>query len=308
MRACSITSCLGRVLPGQYLPRASIALIGGMGGGRSDIVLRHLSSINRWNQPPIGGFSFYTRTFATSFSPPSFFRFRNMFRRCSSVLLPFSTSLTTAVSATIGASAVSSSSSSTMNMNSLCICVRSIGTDGRVTNEDRRWWLLHLECTPDITPGTFVSSLDCCGTHTTKKLIERDIWTIEQVAALDADTVDELKYREGCIKMDVVWEHARTIISPLRQRNVAGGAESALQSRVLELRKKRELEKERERQLKERTALHQRREQLLQQKREAVEAKKEELRKKLQMKRDHTAAGKGGPLSGISSSPSSTSL
>lgn len=185
--------------------------------------------------------------------------------------------------------------------------VRHIGTDGRVTNEDRRWWLLHLECAPDITPGTFVSWLDCCGTHTTKKLIERDIWTIEQVAALDADTVDELKYREGCIKMDVVWEHARTIVTPLRQRNVVGGVETALQTKVLELRKKRELEKQRDKLLKERAAIHQQRELLLQQKRDAVEAKKEELRKQLQRRREQLAAAKKEENAAPPSSTSSDS-
>lgn len=147
-----------------------------------------------------------------------------------------------------------------------------------MTNEDRRWWLLHLECAPDVTPGTFVSWLDACGTHTTKKLIERDVWTIEQVAGLDADTVDELKYKEGCIKMDIVWEHARTILTPLRQRNTQSGTETALQTKVQELRKKRELEKERQRILAERAAIHKRREELLQQHRDAIAKKKEQLR------------------------------
>lgn len=259
------------------------------------------------NEDRANGGLFCTRPLLSSQSAPSLLPFRSGFEAFSSFPWSFSTSLRSGISSTV-LSGGSSSAFNSRNGSSLWMCVRNIGTDGRVTNEDRRWWLLHLECTPDITPGTFVSWLDCCGTHTTKKLIERDIWTIEQVAALDADTVDELKYREGCIKMDVVWEHARTIISPLRQRNVAGGVETALQSRVLELRKKRELEKEREKQLKARAALHQRREQLLQQKREAVEAKKEELRKKLQMKREQLAAEKRQSSSERSPSPPSTSL
>ncbi|TPP54570.1 hypothetical protein CGC21_18060 [Leishmania donovani] len=113
------------------------------------------------------------------------------------------------------------------------LAARGIATNGRVTNEDRRWWLVHLECAPDVTPGTFVSWLDCCGTHTTKKLIERNIWTIEQVAELDSDRVDELKYKEGCLKMDVVWEHARTIITPLKQREVSGGVDIAAKKAAL---------------------------------------------------------------------------
>eukprot|EP00796_Vickermania_ingenoplastis_P010770 gene10769-7498_t len=132
----------------------------------------------------------------------------------------------------------------------------------------------------NITPGTFAAWLDACGTHTTKKLIERDVWTIEQVAALDADAVDELRYRDGCVKMDIVWEHARTIIGPLRQRNAEGGVETELQSKVLQLRKKREVERERAQLLKERGALYSQREKLLQQHREAIAAKKEALRQR----------------------------
>ncbi|CAM36437.1 conserved hypothetical protein [Leishmania braziliensis MHOM/BR/75/M2904] len=166
---------------------------------------------------------------------------------------------------------------------------RGIATSGRVTNEDRRWWLVHLECAPDVTAGTFVSWLDCCGTHTTKKLIERNIWTIEQVAELDSDRVDELKYREGCLKMDIVWEHARTIITPLKQREVSGGVESQLQSRILELRKKRELERQRESIAKERATLNDRREETLQKLRESIAARKAALRRKLDAQRSEAA-------------------
>ncbi|KPA73143.1 putative mitochondrial hypothetical protein [Leptomonas pyrrhocoris] len=163
---------------------------------------------------------------------------------------------------------------------------RAIATSGRVTNEDRRWWLVHLECAPDVTPGTFVSWLDCCGTHTTKKLIERNIWTIEQVAALDSDRVDELKYKDGCLKMDIVWEHARTIITPLRQREVGGGVESELQSRILELRKRRELERQRESTLRERAEVNEKREETLRKLRESIAAKKAALRQKLESQQE----------------------
>ncbi|KAK7194880.1 hypothetical protein NESM_000409200 [Novymonas esmeraldas] len=169
----------------------------------------------------------------------------------------------------------------------LAFAARCITTGGRVTNEDRRWWLVHLECAPDVTPGTFVSWLDCCGTHTTKKLIERNVWTIEQVAELDSDRVDELKYKDGCLKMDIVWEHARTIIAPLRQREVSGGVETALQSRILELRKKRELERQREAVLKERATVNDKREEALQKLRDSIAAKKAALRKKLEEQQQH---------------------
>lgn len=185
--------------------------------------------------------------------------------------------------------------------------VRSIGTDGRVTNEDRRWWLLHLECAPDITPGTFVAWLDGCNTNTTKKLIERDIWTIEQVASLNADVVDELKYKEGCIKMDIVWEHARTILQPLRNRQKEGGVESELQARVLQLRKKRELERERLQLLKERAETNQEKEKLLKEQREAIAKKKEQLRQQIEAKRKRIAShGSKEPDTTATAQPTST--
>ncbi|ESL11691.1 hypothetical protein TRSC58_00552 [Trypanosoma rangeli SC58] len=185
-------------------------------------------------------------------------------------------------------------------------CVRGIVTGGRVTNEDRRWWLIHLECAPDVTPGTFVAWLDCCGTHTTKKLIERNIWTIEQVAQLDSDQVDELKYKEGCLKMDVVWEHARTILTPLQQREATGGVESELQSRILELRKKRELERKREELLKERANINEQREATLRKLREAIAAKKAALLQKKQelagadASEGHNSSNAGGKSSSAS--------
>ncbi|CCW64228.1 unnamed protein product [Phytomonas sp. EM1] len=174
------------------------------------------------------------------------------------------------------------------------LAIRGIATNGRITNEDRRWWLIHLECAPDITPGTFVSWLDCCGTHTTKKLIERNIWTIEQVAELDSDEVDELKYKEGCLKIDITWEHARTIITPLRQRAQGSGVESELQSRILELRKKRELERKREEILQERAIISDKRGEMLQKLRETIASKKAELRKKMAEKQASAQAAISG--------------
>lgn len=164
----------------------------------------------------------------------------------------------------------------------LPLMARSLALSGRVTNEDRRWWLVHLECMPDVTPGTFVSFLDCCGTHTTKKLIERNVWTIEQLAALDSDTIDDLKYGHGCLKIDVAWEQARTILTPLRQREVRGGVESELQSKILALRKQRELEKQRATIVEERAQTMESREETLRKLRESIAAKKAELLKKQQ--------------------------
>mmetsp|Transcript_44277 Transcript_44277/g.51177 ORF Transcript_44277/g.51177 Transcript_44277/m.51177 type:complete len:257 (+) Transcript_44277:49-819(+) len=164
----------------------------------------------------------------------------------------------------------------------LTLSRRGLTINGRVTNEDRRWWLVHLECSPDVTPGTFIAWLDGCGTHTTKKLIERNVWTIAQVAELDSDQVDELKYKEGCPKMDIVWEHARTIVGPLKQREVSGGVESELQDKIMQLRKKRELERRREEILAERVQTSENRESAMEKLRAQIAAKKAELLKKQQ--------------------------
>lgn len=170
---------------------------------------------------------------------------------------------------------------------------RGIATYGRITDEDRRWWLVHLECCPDVTPGTFITWLDSCGTHTAKKLIERDVWTIEQVAALSSDVVDELRYKEGCIHMDVVWEHARTVLQPLTARMGGKAGSAELQARILELRKKRELEKRKGEILQDRADVLAERERMLRELRENIAARRETLRQK----RQQQAAG-GGAASG----------
>lgn len=166
---------------------------------------------------------------------------------------------------------------------SLVTPTRALSSFGRITDEDRRWWLVHLECAPDVTAGTFISWLDNCGTHTTKKLIERNIWTIEQVANLSSDQVDELRYKEGCLHMDVVWEHARTVLVPLKARQGGMSAEhSSLQDRILELRKKRELEKRRREIIDERKDTVQSREDTLRALRDQVEKKRQMLRMRQQ--------------------------
>lgn len=169
--------------------------------------------------------------------------------------------------------------------------VRYIASFGRVTDEDRRWWMVHLECAPDVTAGTFVSWLDSCGDHTTKKLVERNVWSIEQVAALSSDEVDELRFREGCVHMDVVWEHARTIIAVLKTRSKVGVQDTVLHDRIMELRKKRELERRREELLKQHKETAEEREARLEELRAAI-AKKREL-----LRRRQRAAADGAPAS-----------
>ena len=164
-------------------------------------------------------------------------------------------------------------------------------TYGRVSDEDRRWWMVHLECCPDVTPGTFHTWLDGVGTHTAKKLVERNVWTIEQVAALSSDQVDEMRFKDGCGYLDVAWEHARTIIVPLKSRTVAGGTESGMQSKILEIRRKRELARRREEIIEEKKAETANREETLRKLREAVAAKREALRRAQQKAKGGADAG-----------------
>ncbi len=78
--------------------------------------------------------------------------------------------------------------------------------------------------------------------------------------------------------MDVVWEHARTVLQPLVAR--AGGKMGAaeLQARILELRKKRELEKRKAEVVQERVDVVEDRERMMQQLRDAIAAKRAALR------------------------------
>ena len=156
---------------------------------------------------------------------------------------------------------------------------RSMSNYGRITTEDRRWWLLHLECAPEVTAGTFHAWLDSCGTHTAKKLVERNIWTIEQVSQLSPDQVDTLKYREGCLHMDVVWEHARTVTPALKQREITGGVESELIDKMTELKKKRLLQRQREGLIEEQKAVAERRKKQLEEMKEKLMQKRLALKK-----------------------------
>eukprot|EP00759_Apiculatamorpha_spiralis_P044719 PhF_6_TR4162/c0_g1_i1/m.5590 len=171
---------------------------------------------------------------------------------------------------------------------------RTIASYGRITDEDRRWWKIHLESHPDVTLGTFVSFLDSCGTHTTKRLIERNVWTVEQVSQLTEDEVEVLRYKDGCIHMDVVWEHARSIAPELRKRETGGGTTTDdLQLKVLELRKKRELERRKQEILANRAQEVESRQERITLMKDEIAKKKEELRRK-QAEREKAKAGGGG--------------
>jgi len=176
-----------------------------------------------------------------------------------------------------------------------------IASYGRVTDEDRRWWKLHLESHPDVTLGTFVSFLDNCGEHTTKRLIESNIWTIEQVSMMTEEEVEIMKNQQKCTHIDIVWEHARAIAPELRKRELGGEAASdELQKKVLELRKKRELEKRKQEILEKRAQEVENREDRIGLLKEEIAKKREELKKRQQAREQaNQTAGIARPRMGI---------
>ena len=154
---------------------------------------------------------------------------------------------------------------------------------GQITDEDRRWWKLHIEAHPDVTLGTFTAFLDNCDVHAQKRLIEKDIWTIEQVSAMTEDDVEQLKYREGCLKMDIIWEHARAIAPELRRREYGEqGSEDAMATRLLEIRKKRELEKRKQEILQSRNTEVSARDERIKLMKDEIQKRRNELRQKQQ--------------------------
>ena len=162
---------------------------------------------------------------------------------------------------------------------------RSVITNsyGQITDEDRRWWKLHIEAHPDVTLGTFTAFLDNCDEHSQKKLIEKDIWTVEQVSVMTEDEVENLRYREGCLKMDIIWEHARAIAPELRKREFGTiGTEDAMEARLLEVRKKRELERRKQEILQKRSAEVGARDERINLMKEEIQKKRDELRQRQQ--------------------------
>eukprot|EP01065_Artemidia_motanka_P028301 TRINITY_DN33595_c0_g1_i1.p1 TRINITY_DN33595_c0_g1~~TRINITY_DN33595_c0_g1_i1.p1 ORF type:complete len:232 (+),score=76.42 TRINITY_DN33595_c0_g1_i1:78-773(+) len=111
-----------------------------------------------------------------------------------------------------------------------------------VTDDDRRWWEWHIPVRPHKGAQTSVLYLDGIGRYTWKKLIERDAFTVQDVAQLSDQTVEELK-QEGCTAVHVAREHARVFMDVLQKRD--SGVSSAQTSwekeaeRVLRLREER---------------------------------------------------------------------
>uniref|UniRef100_A0A7S4NL18 Uncharacterized protein n=1 Tax=Paramoeba aestuarina TaxID=180227 RepID=A0A7S4NL18_9EUKA len=164
---------------------------------------------------------------------------------------------------------------------------------GQITDEDRRWWKIHVEAHPDVSLGTFTAFLDNCDDHAQKRLIERDIWTIEQVSAMTEDEVENLKYREGCLKMDIIWEHARAIAPELRKREFGTiGTESEIEAKLLEVRKKRELERRKQEILQKRAVEVTDRENRIKLMKDEIQRKRDELRRKqLERQKEREKAG-----------------
>ena len=183
---------------------------------------------------------------------------------------------------------------------------------GQITDEDRRWWKLHIEAHPDVTLGTFTAFLDNCDEHVQKRLIEKDVWTIEQVSAMTEDEVENLKYREGCLKMDIIWEHARAISPELRKREFGSvGTESELETKLLEVRKKRELERRKHEILQKRSQEVAEREDRVKLMKDEIQRKRNELRQRQlerQREREKADASRAGNPSGMSVSEAMESI
>ena len=93
--------------------------------------------------------------------------------------------------------------------------------------------------------------------------------------------MEELRYKEGCGAMEVVWEHARAIAPELRKReHGVGRGDEELQERLFALRKKRELERRKQEILQGRAREVEERESRLTAMREEIEKRKEAMRRK----------------------------
>eukprot|EP01062_Namystynia_karyoxenos_P070663 TRINITY_DN66020_c0_g1_i1.p2 TRINITY_DN66020_c0_g1~~TRINITY_DN66020_c0_g1_i1.p2 ORF type:complete len:255 (+),score=94.63 TRINITY_DN66020_c0_g1_i1:69-767(+) len=87
-----------------------------------------------------------------------------------------------------------------------------------VTDDDRRWWEWHIPVRPHKAAETTVLYCDGVGRFTWKKLIERDVFTVKQLAELDDTTVQELKV-DGCTAIHVAREHARVFMQVMDRRD-----------------------------------------------------------------------------------------
>ena len=86
-----------------------------------------------------------------------------------------------------------------------------------VTDDDRRWWEWHIPTRQHKGGQTTSLYLDGVGRYTWKMLIERDIFTVEDVAALTGEDLLELE-RNGCQAISVASEHAKVFMLTMKER------------------------------------------------------------------------------------------
>ena len=91
-----------------------------------------------------------------------------------------------------------------------------IASDG-VTDDDRRWWEWHIPAKLHKGRDTTVLYCDGVGKYTWKMLIEREVFTIEQLSKITDDQVAELE-RDGCTQVLTAREHAKVFIETMDER------------------------------------------------------------------------------------------
>ncbi|KAJ9460086.1 hypothetical protein DIPPA_29642 [Diplonema papillatum] len=91
-----------------------------------------------------------------------------------------------------------------------------IARDG-VTDDDRRWWEWHIPTKQHKGPQTTVLYLDGIGRFTWKVLIERNIFTVEDLSKTTDDEVAEME-RCGALQIAVAREHAKVFMKTMMER------------------------------------------------------------------------------------------
>eukprot|EP01063_Lacrimia_lanifica_P002484 TRINITY_DN1130_c0_g5_i1.p1 TRINITY_DN1130_c0_g5~~TRINITY_DN1130_c0_g5_i1.p1 ORF type:complete len:230 (+),score=90.20 TRINITY_DN1130_c0_g5_i1:47-691(+) len=91
-----------------------------------------------------------------------------------------------------------------------------IARDG-VCEDDRRWWEWHIPTRSHKGAQTTALYLDGIGRHTWKCLIERDVFTVEDVSNLTDDDIGALE-RAGAVHVSLAREHAQVFMQTMKER------------------------------------------------------------------------------------------
>eukprot|EP01064_Diplonema_japonicum_P007902 TRINITY_DN15503_c0_g1_i2.p1 TRINITY_DN15503_c0_g1~~TRINITY_DN15503_c0_g1_i2.p1 ORF type:complete len:219 (+),score=47.49 TRINITY_DN15503_c0_g1_i2:66-722(+) len=91
-----------------------------------------------------------------------------------------------------------------------------IAMDG-VDDSDRQWWEWHIPTRQHKGGKTTVLYLDGVGKFTWKMLIEKEIFTIDDLAKASDDMIFDLE-RAGCLHVNVAKEHAKVFMKTMGER------------------------------------------------------------------------------------------